>query len=185
MNALALPPGARLALVTAARAARPQMLALCARLALAGPLRVLDGGNSFDAYAVAREIRRHTPRVEPILDRIRIQRAFTCYQLLTLLHETPPQGAPTFVLDALSTFDDESVYLAERRRLLGECCLRLRFLSQSGPVVVSARPPGSQAGSAGLYALLQAACDAHLEPTTPAAPPAAKPLPGFGPDGEA
>ncbi|HUF37628.1 MAG TPA: hypothetical protein VMN57_03825, partial [Anaerolineales bacterium] len=88
MDAFTIPSTARLVLVAAPRAARTQMLALAARLALAGPLRVLDGGNSFDAFAVARHLRGHTPRVEPALDRIRVQRAFTCYQLLTLLNET-------------------------------------------------------------------------------------------------
>ena len=196
MDAITLPSTARLVLVAAPRAARLQMLALAARLALAGPLRVLDGGNSFDAFAVARHLRGHTPRVEPVLDRIRIQRAFTCYQLLTLLNETPPAPEPTLVLDMLATFQDESVYLAERRRLLGECALRLRFLSLAlspssllgvnsteggcGPVVVSARPPDGQAGAAGLYALLQAACDAVLVPPPDPLPPAAAPsLPGF------
>lgn len=179
MNALSLPADARLALVTAPKAARAQMLMLAARLALAGPLRVLDGGNSFDAYAVARALRAHTPRVEPVLARIRIQRAFTCYQMLTLLNETPPADSPTLVMDMLSTFQDESVSLAERRRLLGECTLRLRFLSGSAAVVASARPPDRQEGSAGLYALLQAACDTHWYPTPPEAPPEPPVLPGF------
>lgn len=179
MDALTIPSGARLALVAAPSAARPQMLLLAARLALAGPLRVLDGGNSFDAFAVARHLRSHTARVEPVLDRIRIQRAFTCYQLLTLLNETPPAPGPTLVLDMLTTFQDESVYLAERRRLLGECALRLRILSGAGPVVVSARPPNGQPGAAGLYALLQAACDAVLVPPPEPPTPAAPRMPGF------
>ncbi len=179
MNALSLPADARLALVTAPKAARAQMLLLAARLALAGPLRVLDGGNSFDAYAVARALRMHTPRVEPVLARIQIQRAFTCYQMLTLLNETAPIETPTLVLDMLSTFQDESVSIGERRRLLGECALRLRFLSGAAPVVVSARPPDRQEGSAGLYALLQATCDTHWYPTPPDAPAPPPVLPGF------
>jgi hypothetical protein len=88
----------------------------------------------------------------------------------------------------LATFQDESVYLAERRRLLGECALRLRSLSLAlgpaegggGPVVVSARLPDAQPGAAGLFALLQAACDAVLVPPPDPKPPAAPNLPGFG-----
>lgn len=179
MNALSLPVDARLALVTAPGAARAQLLQMTARLALTGPLRVLDGGNSFDAYAVARAVRTHTPRVEPVLARIRIQRAFTCFQMLTLLNETLPADSPTLVLDMLSTFHDESVSVAERRRLLGECALRLRFLSTAAPVIVSARPPGQQEGSAGLYALLQAACDTHWYPSPPDVAPEPPALPGF------
>ena len=179
MNALSLPADARLALVTAPKAARTQMLLLASGLALAGPLRVLDGGNSFNAYAVARTLRAHTPRVEPILARIQIQRAFTCYQMLTLLNETMPVEAPTLILDMLSTFQDENVSLFERRRLLGECALQLRFLSGTAPVVVSVRPPDPQEGSTGLYALLQAACDAHWFPAPTEATPEPPVLPGF------
>lgn len=182
MDALILPSSFRLALLTAPQAARPQMLLLSARLALAGPLRVLDGGNSFDAYAVSRALRAHTPHVAPALQRIQVQRAFTCYQMLTLLEEAAPAPVPTLVLDALFTFQDESVHLAERRRLLGECTLRLRTLSRAGIIVVSVRPPDPQPGSAGLYALLQAACDAHWQPPPPEAPPGPLPLPGFGKD---
>jgi len=180
MNALTIPSGARLALVAAPNAAGPQMLLLAARLALACPLRMLDGGNNFDAVVVARHLRGYTARVEPVLDHIRIRQAFTCYQLLTFLNETPPSAEPTLVLDMLAIFQDESVYLAERRRLLGECALRLRFLSGAGPVVVSARPLDGNAGAIGLYVLLQAACDAVLTPQVDQPSPDSPILPGFG-----
>jgi hypothetical protein len=66
------------------------MLDLAARLALRGELRVLDGGNSFNAYTVARNLGRLVggggSALEEALQRIQVARAFTCYQVLTLLN---------------------------------------------------------------------------------------------------
>lgn len=134
------------------------VLEMLARLALRGPLRVLDGGNRFNAYTVAQELRRHTMAVEAVLARIRIARAFTCYQVLTLLAETPALPAATLVLDLLATFRDESVPLWERRRLLGDCLEHLRRLAGPAPLLVSATSQGA-AGADELLALLEAAAD--------------------------
>jgi len=76
------------------------------------------------------------------LARISLARAFTCYQMLTLLSETPAiSQQPTLVLDLLATFYDESVRADEALRLLESCLADLRRLSAQAPVVVSARPP--------------------------------------------
>lgn len=114
---------------------------LMARLALAGPLRVLDGGNCINIYPLARALRRQTTRLEPALRNVRLSRAFTCYQMLALLAETPAGGPPTLVLDLLDTFYDESVPLYETRRLLELALRELRRLAAAAPLVVSARPP--------------------------------------------
>jgi hypothetical protein len=101
------------------------MLAAIARLGEGGPVRVLDGGNRFNAYTVARAIRLADPstplgvetadvglsRGDPlrgrcapqtptrleILNRITVSRAFTCYQVLSLLESisSAPLGAET------------------------------------------------------------------------------------------
>jgi hypothetical protein len=80
------------------------MVETAARLALNGPVRVLDGGNRFNVYPVAQAVRRLTPRLEETLSHMSLSRAFTCYQMLTLLEETPADPVPTLVLDLLSTF---------------------------------------------------------------------------------
>ena len=183
MQALALPLPTRLVLVTAPKAANAQMLALTARLAHVGAVRVLDGGNSFDAYAIARTLRSLTPHVETTLAQINVQRAFTCYQMLTLLAETPPTPIPTLVLDALSTFHDESVPLPERFRLLRACVQHLQRLSRAGPVVVSTRPPGTLPESARLLEIVQEKCDLVWQPVSPESPPAPGYLPRFAPRG--
>ena len=70
------------------------MLELAARLALTGELRVLDGGNRFNVYPVARIIRRYSPELTAALARIRLARAFTCYQAAAMLAEMPAETAP-------------------------------------------------------------------------------------------
>jgi hypothetical protein len=64
-------------------------------------------------------------------------RAFTFYQVLSLLAATPDGGMPTFCLDLLATFYDETASLIERRRLLRKCLAHLRRLSRQGPVAIA------------------------------------------------
>jgi len=141
MDALTFPLSNRLMVLTAPHAASTLMLELSARLSAAGELRVLDGGNRFNVYPVARAVRRCTPDLTGALARIRLSRAFTCYQVAALLAETPADGLPTLVIDLLATFYDDNVKLAESQRLLADCIPHLKRLSQFAPVVASARPP--------------------------------------------
>jgi len=130
-------------LVMGEHAASNWMWELSAWLALQGNLRVLDAGNRFNAYPVAQAIRRqyHNPRV--VLERIRLSRAFTCYQVDVLLEEWQPLPHPTLVFDLLATFYDENVNLPESQRLLRQVIWRLQQLSKIAPVVVSTRLPAS------------------------------------------
>jgi hypothetical protein len=133
----------KIALLLGPHAAQAAMIELAAGLARRGPLRVLDGGNRFNTYPLARALRRHTVDIDACLERIYLSRAFTCYQMETMLATTPAQSAPTLVLDLLATFTDENVPLAERERLLQLSVGSLRRLSRLRPVAVSARPDGS------------------------------------------
>ncbi|MHC1739952.1 MAG: hypothetical protein AB9897_02450 [Anaerolineaceae bacterium] len=137
----AQPDEDRLVLIIAPHAGMPLMVELAARLALNGEVRVLDGGNRFNVYPVAQAVRRLTPRLEETLSHISLSRAFTCYQMLTLLEETPAHSIPTLVLDLLATFLDENVRLEESRRLLQLAITQLQRLSQSAPLVMSVKPP--------------------------------------------
>ena len=141
MDALTFPLSNRLLVLTAPHAANTLMLELAARLSTAGELRVLDGGNRFNVYPVARAARRYTADLTGALARIRLSRAFTCYQMVELLADTPADGLPTLVIDLLATFYDDNVQLAESQRLLSSCIPHLQRLSQFAPVVVSAKPP--------------------------------------------
>lgn len=112
---------------------------MLATLALRGQVTVIDGGNCFDAYTLARTLRAHTHQIEAALKRVWLSRAFTCYQVLAMLAELPMDGTPVIVLDLLSTFLDESVNLNKRLRLLDSSLNLLRRISQGAPVAIWAR----------------------------------------------
>lgn len=111
-----------------------------ARLALAGPLRLLDGGNSLQMHSVARLVRQHGAALEPTLGRVHLARAFTCYQMYALLAGAAALPLPTLVPELLSTFYDESIEWRERRRLLEVSLGLLRRLSRHAVILVSAAP---------------------------------------------
>ncbi len=133
------------ALAVAPRRAARLLLERAALLALRGPLRVLDCGNCFNVYVVAQALRRRSSQVQQALGRIQLARAFTCYQVLTLLEEALPTPAATLTLDLLATFRDENVRMQERRRLLQAAITHLRRLAREAPVLVSAVPAGDSA----------------------------------------
>jgi hypothetical protein len=151
---------------------RQMMTDLAVRLALVSPARVLDGGNCFNLYGVARALRGQASTPTLPLDRIHIARAFTCYQMVTLLADTRATPVPTLVLELLSTFSDENVSLPERTRLLRSCLRHLRRLSRQSPVAVSVQPPSTTEINP-LYAMLKDAADQvwQLELPTPPAQP--------------
>jgi hypothetical protein len=139
---------------------------LLVRLALDGPVHVLVGGNRYSAYAIHRLARRCTSDLETVLSRIRVARAFTCYQVHALLSEAclqPP--APRLVLDLLDTFGDQNVPAWERARLLHGCIGRLQALAAQAPLLVSLRLPVPCAAEAWLAPLERAAdCIWQLDP---------------------
>lgn len=146
------------------------MLNAIARLGEQCALRVLDGGNRFNAYTVARAARG---RAE-VLNRITVSRAFTCYQVLSLLESTPAIQVPFVVLDLLSTFYDESVQVGERKRLLRACITHLERLEQAAGGVVSVHPPSVPSQAAvELLSILQASAvnTFFVQPVAPAPEP--------------
>jgi hypothetical protein len=134
---LALPQAGRFILVAGPRSLLPTLLILIARLAEKGQVNVLDGGNQFQAYLVARAARGQAE----LLERITVARAFTCYQMLSLLEQTPALPVPFVVLNLLGTFYDESVRAGERKRILCACLAQLNRLEQKAGGVVSIHPP--------------------------------------------
>jgi hypothetical protein len=124
-------------LLVGPRSLNNTMLSAIARLGESGPIRILDGGNRFNAYKVARAVRGRPE----ILNQITISRAFTCYQVRSLLEGSPATPVPFVVLDLLSTFYDESVQIGERKRLLQACMRHLDRLAGGAGGVVSVHPP--------------------------------------------
>lgn len=127
--------------VCAQHAAREQITSVIAELALHGPLTILDGGNRFQAYRVAHLIRRRTTDVSAAAERLFIRRAFTCYQMLALLENTPARPQPYLILDLLATFHDDHVPAHEASRLLDACLTQLERLRRTAPVAITLAPP--------------------------------------------
>lgn len=123
------------------RAQRQMMTMLTARLALSGRVRLVDAGNCFDGYGLARTLRQQSAHWQQALERVSVARAFTCYQVDTLLSETVADVAPVLVLNLLDTFYDENVKLPERLRLLDVSLAELRRLCRMASVAVSASYP--------------------------------------------
>jgi hypothetical protein len=162
MNILPAVTTGKMGLLVGPKAEIEAMYKVASVLALQGPVRVLDGGNCFNVFRVARHIRRQTPRLYEALDRISVARAFTCYQVVTLFKGTPPAGPPKLVLDVLATFCDESVSVAESQRLLRIVIDHLHRFRQYGPVMVSTRiPPQPDRGA--LVDMLREAADQVFE----------------------
>ena len=139
----------------------PSLMSMLAALALRGRVIVLDGGNCFDGYALARALRRQTHQIHPALKAIQLSRAFTCYQMFAVLAELPVDGTPVIVLDMLATFLDENVGFAKRQRLLDNSLALLRRISGGAPVAVwsRSRSTPNDEGRVLLIPLLEAAHD--------------------------
>lgn len=135
-----LRPG-ELLVICAAHAAREPATALTAELALRGPVTVLDGGNRFQPYRITQLLRQKTVDLPTAAKRIFIRRAFTCYQMLALLENTPTLRQPYILLDLLATFYDDHLPTQAVRRLLEACLIQVERLHQWAPVVVTLAPP--------------------------------------------
>jgi len=112
---------------------------MTAQMAIQSRLLVLDGGNRFDGYGLARALRKRTAALDAALQNVLLSRVFTCYQMKAFLSEIGHTTMPILVLDILSTFLDENVKLPARQDLLADCLLYLQRLSQSAPVILWVR----------------------------------------------
>jgi hypothetical protein len=108
-------------------------------LARRSPVRVIDGGNRFDAYRLARSLRWQGINPIPILEQVSISRAFTCHQVASSLAQDFSATAPVILLDFLGTFQDENVPLQERKRLFEACLAQLRRIADITPMLVTAK----------------------------------------------
>lgn len=103
---------------------------------------VLDGANRFNPYIVSAFARRALIAPEEILKKIRIARAFTCYQMTTLMERldfllktpgaSPRQKIQVILLGLLNTFLDEDVPEREARLLLERTLNKMEEMSAGG-----------------------------------------------------
>jgi len=137
MNILPILRTGKLIVVSSTHETREQITTLTAELALRGAVTILDGGNRFAAYQTIRKLRMRTPDVEKAASHIFVRRAFTCYQMVSLLESSPSLQQPYIIMDMLATFYDENVQPREADRLLDQCLAQLDRLRLTGPIVVS------------------------------------------------
>jgi len=128
---------------------------------------VLDGANRFDPYTVSSLARRAWIPPEKLLKSIRIARAFTCYQMATLMGEpltsllrreetTELRQRPwVILLGPLATFLDEDVPEREVRPLFERSLRKIEEMASEGvPFLLfqsnPPNPPLRKGGEGGL-----------------------------------
>ncbi|MCA9450691.1 MAG: hypothetical protein KC931_26445, partial [Candidatus Omnitrophica bacterium] len=83
----------------------------------------MDTGNCFDPYPLAKMARAKGLSAETVLGNIRVSRAATCHQIVSVVEEMilplaeEPEGKIVLVLAIDSLFMDEDIPLFERRYL--------------------------------------------------------------------
>jgi hypothetical protein len=99
---------------------------------------VLDGANRFDPYAVSSFARKELLSPEGLLKSIRIARAFTCYQMATLMGEKlkraigQVQKPWVILLGPITTFLDEDIPEREVRPLFERALREVELLAEKG-----------------------------------------------------
>ncbi len=105
---------------------------------------LLDGANRFDPYTVSSLARKASVPPEKLLKSIRIARAFTCYQMATLMGEPLisllrregttelRQGPWVILLGPLATFLDEDVPEREARPLFERSLRKIEGMASKG-----------------------------------------------------
>lgn len=146
MDAITLPESNQLYAVIGGHAAVDRLLDLAARLALRGPLLLLDCGNRANPLPLVRELRRLTLDPMRAMGNIQVARAFTCFQVKALLEQVAffPAQQPLLIFELLATFYDESVSYDEGCRLLEQSLHCVRHVRRSAPVLISARQPPTE-----------------------------------------
>jgi hypothetical protein len=134
-----IPRQGKISLIVSPRSLLDSLTAMLATLSLRGKVLVIDGGNLFDGYGLARALRQQTHHVQETLNNIQLSRAFTCFQLTSLLEKLPSQDKPVVIFDLLSTFLDEAVAFNKRYSLLANSLGQLQRISALSPVAVWVR----------------------------------------------
>jgi len=104
----------------------------------------IDGGNIFDPYVVADAARRHGSNPRDALKRIYISRAFTAYQLSSLILERLDEAVRNFrsrfvaVSGISSLFLDRDVPKTEAQELFMKICGKLQKIAKERNVIIAA-----------------------------------------------
>jgi Rad51 len=108
----------------------------------------LDGGNTFKLYQIIRLARLHQLDPKQVLDHIYISRAFTAYQMTSLVMQKLEDAVEScnaklvIVSDIAAMFLDKDVQDEEARRIFSQVTTRLlNFAREQDMIVVATYPP--------------------------------------------
>ncbi len=135
----------------------------------------VEGANRFDLYTLTEAAKKWGVDPHPLLRRIEIARAFTIYQIETIVNRTLPAAlrrqpeAVAVISDPLALCWDDEVPYAEARRVVQRLAAAVRGLASSGfrLVVACPDPPAHNRERAGLLDLLRPAATKIINTAVP------------------
>lgn len=134
-----------------AHAASEFLLGVSARFALSVPVTLLDFGNRCDMYFTARELRGLTRDPAAAMKRIRLRRAFTCYQAVNLLETQRGELHPLVILDLLTPFLDENIQQQEAVRLFYKALQDIHEIGEKRRILIGIRSIPVQAANRAFF----------------------------------
>ena len=117
----------------------------------------IDGGNTFRLYQITRLARLHQLDPKQVLDRIYISRAFTAYQMTSLVLQKLEDAVKTcnaklvIVSDIAAMFLDKDVEDEEAKRIYSQVTTRLSNFAREHPIIIVATYPPQQDSQRNLY----------------------------------
>jgi len=116
---------------------RGNIIELITQWVLRGSFLLIAAGDWFvDHDDVRYSVFRYTNDFDEILDRLRLVRARTCFQLLDLLMEADKENKSILILDPLHHFYNADVELSVRERIFEQCCQLTKRLSLSNYIAL-------------------------------------------------
>lgn len=116
---------------------RENIIELITQWVLRGSFLLIAAGDWFvDHDDVRYSVFRYTNDFDEILDRLRLVRARTCFQLLDLLMEADKENKSVLILDPLHHFYNADVELSVRERIFEQCCQLTKRLSLSNYIAL-------------------------------------------------
>ena len=117
----------------------------------------IDGGNTFRLYQITRLARLHQLDPKQVLDRIYISRAFTAYQMTSLILQKLEDAVKTcnaklvIVSDIAAMFLDKDVQDEEAKRIYSQVTTRLSNFAREHQIIIIATYPPQQDNQRNLY----------------------------------
>ena len=117
----------------------------------------IDGGNTFRLYQITRLARLHQLDPKQVLDRIYISRAFTAYQMTSLILQKLEDAVKTcnaklvIVSDIAAMFLDKDAQDEEAKRIYSQVTTRLSNFAREHQIIIVATYPPHQDSQRNLY----------------------------------